>query len=132
MRKCNGPINGSISHIVISGTTSNSYKLPKATDKILGGIKIGEDFSTLEDGTLYIDIEALIDKLGNDAADKHYEHRQNTPSRTWTIQHNLNKKPSVTVLDSANSEVIGEVIYIDDNNLELHFSAQFSGIAYLN
>ena len=74
----------------------------------------------------------MAGKLFSEVKDKYYEHRQNAVSKIWKINHNLNKKPSVTVVDSAGSEVIGEVIYIDDNNLELHFSAQFSGIAYLN
>ena len=133
MHSCHGPINGKISHIVVSGDTSiNNYKLPIASDKVLGGIKISEDLTITDDGVVYINIEALSEKLFSEAKDKYYEHHQNSPSKIWKIKHNLNKKPSVSVVDSAGTKVIGEVIYIDDNNLELHFSAQFSGIAYLN
>ena len=132
MHNCAGPIHGKISHIIISGGSIDDYKLPIASESTLGGVKVGEDLSITEDGVIYVNIESLAEKLFSGVKDKYYEHRQNTVSKIWKINHNLNKKPSVTVVDSAGSEVIGEVIYIDDNNLELHFSAQFSGIAYLN
>jgi len=50
----------------------------------------------------------------------------------WEIIHNLEKYPSVTVIDSANTIVEGEVTYIDLNTLNVNFSAGFSGTAYLN
>lgn len=132
MHNCAGPIHGNISHIIVSGDSIGGYKLPIASESTLGGVKVGEDLSITEDGVIYVNIESLAEKLFSEVKDKYYEHRQNAVSKVWKINHNLNKKPSVTVVDSAGSEVIGEVIYIDDNNLELHFSAQFSGIAYLN
>jgi hypothetical protein len=61
-----------------------------------------------------------------------YIHTQSAPASTWTIAHNLNRYPSVTVVDSANSVVIGNVTYLDTNNLVVTFSAPFSGYAYLN
>ena len=132
MHNCAGPIHGKISHIIVNGSSTGDYKLPIASESTLGGVKVGEDLSITEDGAIYVNIESLAEKLFSEVKDKYYEHRQNAVSKIWKINHNLNKKPSVTVVDSAGSEVIGEVIYIDDNNLELHFSAQFSGIAYLN
>lgn len=134
MHSCNGPIRGNVSHIIVTGGSSSSkdYELPIASNTTLGGVKISEDLNITEDGVIYINIEALSEKLNFELKDKYFEHRQNSPSKIWKIQHNLNKKPSVTVTDSANSKVMGEVVYIDNNNLELHFSAEFSGIAYLN
>lgn len=132
MHNCAGPIHGKISHIIVNGSSTGDYKLPIASNTTLGGVKISEDLNISEDGVIYINIEALSEKLNNELKDKYFEHRQNSPSKVWKIQHNLNKKPSVTVTDSANSKVIGEVVYIDNNSLELHFSAEFSGIAYLN
>ena len=132
MHNCAGPIHGNISHIIVNGSSTGDYKLPIASESTLGGVKVGEDLGITEDGAIYVNIETLAEKLFSEIKDKYYEHHQNAISKIWKINHNLNKKPSVTVVDSAGSEVIGEVIYIDDNNLELHFSAQFSGIAYLN
>lgn len=65
--------------------------------------------------------------------DKTYTHTQGTPASTWNVTHNLSKKPSVTVVDSADNVVVGEVSYLNDNQLTLTFSAgAFSGKAYLN
>ena len=51
---------------------------------------------------------------------------------SWVITHNLNKRPSVTVVDSAGNVVVGECRYIDDNSIELLFNSAFKGTAYLN
>ena len=68
----------------------------------------------------------------SDVVDKHYTHTQDVVSDIWTIQHNLNKMPSITVIDSAGSEVFGEIDYVDENNVTLTFTGAFSGKAYLN
>jgi len=57
---------------------------------------------------------------------------QSTPSATWTINHDLNKYPSVSIVDSANDEVIGEVHYTSTTQVVITFSAAFSGKAFLN
>ena len=57
---------------------------------------------------------------------------QTTASAEWTVRHHLGRFPSVTVVDSAGSVVIGDVDYIDENTLVLSFVAPFSGSAYLN
>ena len=67
--------------------------------------------------------------LGSDA---HYVHTQAIPTDTWIITHNLNKRPSVAVVDSAGQLVEGEVEYTDAISLTVYFSAGFSGTAYLN
>ena len=64
--------------------------------------------------------------------DKNYLFIQNQVSDEWIINHNLNKYPSVTVIDSADNEVIGEVEYLDKNNLKIKFANGFSGKATLN
>jgi hypothetical protein len=53
-------------------------------------------------------------------------------SNLWTITHNLGSYPSVTVVDSGNTVVIGEVDYTNANILTITFSAAFSGCAFLN
>ena len=64
--------------------------------------------------------------------DKHYVHDQGQASATWSITHNLAKYPSVTVIDSGNTAVIGQVTYTNTNTLSVAFSSAFSGKAYLN
>mgnify|MGYP003642853491 CR=1 FL=1 len=64
--------------------------------------------------------------------DKTFEFDQGQPATLWTIQHNLNKFPSVSVVNNNNVVINGEITYIDNNNLTCTFSAGFSGKAYLN
>jgi hypothetical protein len=64
--------------------------------------------------------------------DLNFTFTQGTPATTWTITHNLGKFPSVSVVDTADTQVYGEVEYIDDNSLRITFSAAFGGKAYLN
>ena len=67
-----------------------------------------------------------------EGSDKHFEFTQGVPSTLWQIQHNLDKFPSVTTVNTNEIQVFGEVEYIDKNNLNVHFTAGFSGKAYLN
>jgi hypothetical protein len=59
-------------------------------------------------------------------------HNQPSPSAQWTVTHNLGKYPSVSVVDTSDAEVIGEVEYVSDTQLIIRFSASFSGKAFLN
>ena len=65
-------------------------------------------------------------------ADKTFIFTQAVPATTWDIAHNLGKFPSVSVINSNNVVINGEVTYIDSNNIQANFSAGFSGKAYLN
>lgn len=65
-------------------------------------------------------------------SDKNFVFNQAIPSDTWNITHNLGKRPSVVVIDSAGSSVEGLVTYTDDNNIILTFSAEFTGDAIFN
>lgn len=65
--------------------------------------------------------------------DKHYVHDQNTPSAVWICNHNLNKYPAVTVLDSTGREVEGEIDHTDTTQAVLTFNGGgFSGKATFN
>ena len=66
------------------------------------------------------------------SGDKNFVFTQNAPATTWTITHDLNKFPSVSVVDSANEVVFGDVTYTNTNSLTVTFTAAFSGKAYLN
>jgi hypothetical protein len=59
-------------------------------------------------------------------------HTQTVPALEWTVTHNLGKYPSVSIVDSAEEEVIGEVEYVDTNSLIVKFTAAFSGKAFIN
>jgi hypothetical protein len=57
---------------------------------------------------------------------------QSSAATTWTINHNLNRHPAVTVVDSAGTLVDGDVQYSNANTIVVSFSAAFAGNAYLN
>ena len=57
---------------------------------------------------------------------------QGIASDIWVINHNLNKKPSITVVDSADNVVEGAEKYIGENTIEIYFNGAFKGKAYLN
>ena len=57
---------------------------------------------------------------------------QGVAATTWNITHNLGKFPSVSVVNNNDIVINGEVTYIDNNNVQLNFSAGFAGKAYLN
>jgi hypothetical protein len=58
-------------------------------------------------------------------------HTQGTASTTWTINHALGGYPSVSVVDSANTVVFGEVNYVSTSQVVVNFTSAFSGFAYL-
>jgi len=61
-----------------------------------------------------------------------YVHVQGVAASVWVINHNLNRKPSITIVDSADSVVGGDPDYIDENTIIITFNASFAGKAYLN
>lgn len=62
---------------------------------------------------------------------RRHVHTQSSPSTTWNITHSLGGKPSVTIVDSAETVVVGEVTYISNSQITVSFTAAFSGFAYL-
>lgn len=70
--------------------------------------------------------------LAGDVSDKSYIFTQANPNTIWTINHNLNKFPSVSVVDTSNTVVEGLTEYINTNTLTVTFTAGFAGKAYLN
>ena len=100
----------------IVNATSNNYNDLANKPSINGVTLVGDKTSE----------ELKID------GDKHYVYNQVVASNEWNIQHNLNKYPSVTIVDSAENVVVGDVVYIDKNNVRILFIGSFSGKVYLN
>lgn len=69
---------------------------------------------------------------GSGGGDKHFVYIKDSASDTWDIVHNLGKYPSISVMDEFGNEVEGEYSHISVNEVQLKFSAAFSGIAFLN
>lgn len=100
----------------IVNATSNNYNDLANKPSINGVTLVGDKTSE----------ELKID------GDKHYVYNQVVALNEWNIQHNLNKYPSVTIVDSAENVVVGDVVYIDKNNVRILFVGSFSGKVYLN
>lgn len=98
------------------------------SDNLLGG-RIDQEAAERKAADKALDdkIEQLV------KTDKHYTFEQATPAKVWTINHGLNKKPALTIVDSAESVVApDEIIYQDLNTITVTFLASFAGKAYCN
>jgi hypothetical protein len=113
-------------------------------DKLTAGqnVSIVGDVVSAEIPEIPTDISQLTDNMGllntqpgnvdPESRDKSYTHEQTSASEVWDITHNLRKYPSVTVVDSAESVVFGDVEYLTVNTARVTFTGAFSGRAYLN
>jgi hypothetical protein len=113
---------GEFGHYKITAYTDNGNGFYTLALSYIGGDGVLVDQS-------YYDIANFVLDAGGD---KNFVFTQATPSATWSIQHNLNKFPSVTSVNNSNIKMFGEVTYVDENNLTINFSAGFSGKAYMN
>jgi hypothetical protein len=86
-----------------------------------GSIDVGQDYF----------ISLLTYQVG-ETVDKNFVYTQNVASNTWVVTHNLNKFPSVSVVDSANTLVNGQVEYNSINEVTISFRAAFTGKAFFN
>lgn len=64
--------------------------------------------------------------------DKAFVFEQDDPANTWIIEHNMDKHPSVSVVDNEGCLMMGDVQYVDTNIVTVTFSTEFAGKAYLN
>jgi hypothetical protein len=112
----------------MSTTYMTSFKISDGTT--LDPINKGETL-TFESANAGLGI-AVTDNKVTFTAKTAYVHTQTVAAAVWTITHNLGKYPSVSIVDSANDEVIGEVRYTNTNQVVVTFSAAFSGKAFLN
>ena len=75
-------------------------------------------------------IEVRLSGAGGSNTRRHV-HTQASPSVTWNITHTLGGKPSVMVVDSADTVVVGDVTYVSNTEIRVEFTSPFSGYAYL-
>ena len=112
----------------LSAANNTAFKIFDGTT--LDNIIQGETL-TLESANSGLAIAVSNNKL-TFTAKLGYVFTQSTPAAVWTINHDLSKYPAVSIVDSANDEVIGEVHYTSTSQIVITFSAAFSGKAFLN
>lgn len=130
--------NGSTSEIFHNGAILPTYS------PFSGSINIVSEFGKYEPNLLnIITIKYLSDtsiKITYNrnitqedvTGDKHFVHLQGPASNLWTVTHNLNKKPSVTIIDSSGNMVVGKLVYVNLNVLTIQFISPISGEAICN
>lgn len=64
--------------------------------------------------------------------DRHVLFIQDIPSDTWTIQHNMGKIPTITVMDSGGNKVLVDEEHVDENLVILRSIGAHTGKATLN
>jgi len=62
---------------------------------------------------------------------RRHVHNQPAVSSQWTINHSLGGYPSVTVVDTAKTVVVGDITYNSESQIVVNFSVAFAGYAYL-
>lgn len=131
----NGIIDMQVVPLKINAAGATSSQNPIALNSS-SGLYIGtgtKNYNKLENKPSINGVELIGDKSSADLfIDRTYIHNQNQASAEWHIHHGLNKRPSVSIVDTAGTVVVGEVQYIDEDNIVCRFSAAFSGAAYLN
>jgi len=75
--------------------------------------------------------QVIVRSVGASGNTRRHIHTQAAASTTWVITHSLGGKPSVTVVDSADTCVVGEVKYDSNTQVTVSFTVPFSGFAYL-
>jgi len=100
----------------------NFYDISLTLVNSSGGLVDGQDYF----------ISLLGNTSGGGGGDKNFVYNQASPDLVWNIVHNLDKFPSVSVVDSAGTTVFGNVQYLNVNELTITFNGAFSGKAYLN
>ena len=108
--------------------------------KITGYTALGKNLYTLNltniGGNGNLDLNKYYDfatfTISSGVGDKNFVFNQAVASATWTVQHNLNKFPSCTMVLGTGQQGYGDVTFIDENNLTITFASAESGKAYIN
>jgi hypothetical protein len=69
---------------------------------------------------------------GGSSSGANYVFTQLTPSDSWLVTHDLNKRCSVQVVGSDDKEVIAEITWIDNNTVRVDFNSATTGYVYCN
>tara|TARA_R110000868_G_scaffold9795_3_gene48226 strand:+ start:1988 stop:2719 length:732 start_codon:yes stop_codon:yes gene_type:complete len=93
---------------------------------------VSSNGSLIKDEEYFLSLLQLNSIGPSPVSDKNFVYTQGVASDIWVVTHNLNKYCAVSVVDSAGTEVFGNVNYDSLNQVTLTFSAPFSGQAFFN
>ena len=94
-----------------------------------------DEFWVLEGGIenkywVLFDLKIIINASGK-YSDKHYSFPINHQTEV-VIQHNLNKRPAVELLDSEGNFCFSNINHIDNNQTRIQTNEPFTGVAIFN
>lgn len=92
-------------------------------------VTVCPDNSVLEN--ILKQLQLIQNEIINQKPDSFVYH-QSTPATVWHIVHNLEKYPNLNVEDLAGDDIVGQVSYINLNELEITFIIPVEGTAYLS
>ena len=95
--------------------------------KIGTGIITNEEFNTLNNINTNVTIQEQLDSKQDINTSRLVEYIQSTPSKLWSINHNMNCHPITSVLDNNEEEILATINYVDLNNLTISFSIPYTG-----
>ena len=95
---------------------------------------VKQDKITLVGGSGVTIVESPQDTwtISVSGTDTFFEYQQVTASTLWTVNHNLNRHPSVTTTNTTGGVINGTVTYINNNTVTIRFTPAKTGFAYLN
>lgn len=107
---------------------ANPSKIPSATTEVKGIIRIATDNEALEGLSDNTAITPHTLKLATN-----FVFEQGIASKTWEIEHPLNKQPNVSITDTAgNTQIPDDIIYNSNSSITVKFVGSFAGYAILN
>lgn len=104
----------------------SNVEIKAGTNVSLGGVSVTTKSVAIEQPAVNVSISR------GGISDAHFVFSQEQNAEEWAVEHNMNKKPSVMIVDSGENVVFAEIEYLDLNNLIIRFNGGTSGKAYLN
>lgn len=96
-----------------------------------GSLTVGTEFDAAHMNNIETGVEEALEGESGDP-DKNFVYTQGPAADTWVILHELDKIPSVTIFDSEDNEIEGQIVPLSDNEIEILFNVEVSGKAVLN
>ncbi len=119
--------------VSLRGTNQQSINArPNASVSVINAGPVGPQGSQGTQGTQGIQGIQGIEGPAGSGIGGSFLYNQSIPTTTWMITHSLGFFPAVTIVDSSQREVVGDVTHIDSMSVQVDFSFPFSGKAYLS
>ena len=120
--------NASVGHIVVNATGGNLIN--NASSLVLNGDGISAEVEIADDNRFLVNLNT--DAPTPPVTDKNYVHTQTIPLSSWLVNHNLDKKCSVSLADSVSKEIEAEVEWINNNQVMVRLNKDSTGFAFCN